>query len=59
MAKIRVTSVDIENGDAETVDIEDNFVLVCAGNKYLAHEQIYANGTTVLTIKTGKPDANS
>lgn len=55
--KIRVTSTDIETGDEETVEIEDNFVLVCAGNRYLAHENIYGNGTTQLTIKTREPEA--
>lgn len=54
MKKIRVTVEDLETGDKESAEIENDYLLVCAGSRYLAHINAFANGTTVLTIK-GEP----
>lgn len=51
---IRVTITDTENGDTETAEIWNDYLLIAAGNRYLAHVQEHASGTTVLTIKTNK-----
>lgn len=56
-AKIKVTVEDL-SGEQETssAEIEDDYILVCAGDKYLAHVQTYPkSGTTVLTVKRKSP----
>ncbi|MEM9710632.1 MAG: hypothetical protein AAGA17_00330 [Actinomycetota bacterium] len=40
---------DIE--DVQSIDIEDDYVLVCAGTCYQASVQTYPNGTHVITVK--------
>ena len=52
---IRVTTTDLLKGEPETIEIWDNFVLVCAGSAYLDSIQVHANGTVQLTIKDVKP----
>lgn len=55
-AKIRVTVEDM-SGEQETsvAEVEDDYILVCAGKVYLSHIQTYPkSGTTVLTIKREK-----
>ncbi len=52
---IRVTVTDTENGDTETQEIENNHIVVTAGNHYIAGVQRYGNGTAVYTIKVRKP----
>lgn len=48
---IRVTVRDLENGDEESCDIENDYVVTVAGNAYVAHTSVHANGTHVITIK--------
>lgn len=48
---IRVTATDLETGDSESVVINNNYVLICAGDRYQSGVQRHANGTTVLTVK--------
>ena len=49
---IKVTVTDPETGEVlgEQV-IEDDYMVICAGNRYLAGTQAHANGTHVLTVK--------
>ncbi len=57
MAGIKVTALDLENGDtAEQVIQPGQYNLVVADPLYLAGERHYANGTIVLTLKRGEPD---
>lgn len=39
-----------------STDLENNYLVICAGNRYVAHEQKYANGTVIITIKREKAD---
>jgi len=49
---IRVTVLDTESGDTETREIDNDYILICAGTCVLAHTNTYpAKGTHVLTIK--------
>lgn len=48
--KVRVTCED-DQGEPESQLIENDYVLVCAGNRYLDGVVAHANGTVVLTIK--------
>ncbi len=48
---IRVSVVDLETGAGESQVIDNNYVLITAGNRYLEHENVYSNGTAVLTVK--------
>lgn len=49
---IKVTVTDPETGEVLGEQIvEDNYLLICAGNRYLHHENLHANGTAVLTVK--------
>ena len=49
---IKVTVTDPDTGEVlgEQV-IEDDYMVICAGNRYLAGTQAHANGTHVLTVK--------
>lgn len=57
---VKVTVTDPETGEvlAEQV-VENDYVLVCAGNRYAAHVTAHANGTTVLTVKVATPERAS
>lgn len=51
----RVTATDLDSGESEMMEIgPDQFIVICGGDRFLAHEQINANGTNVITIKTYK-----
>ena len=52
---IRVTVTDEETGDTESVVIDNDYVVTCAGSCYVHYTQAHANGTHVLTIKGRKP----
>lgn len=57
MAVIEVTVRDPETGDEESRAIEDDYILVCAGDHYLHHTQKHpTTGAVVLTIKRRKED---
>ena len=51
---VRVTATDLETGESESVVIDNDYVLICAGDRYQSGVQRHANGTTVLTVKTRK-----
>lgn len=51
---IRVTVLDEETGDTETMRIGDGpegYVVTCGPGCDVTHTQKYANGTVVITIK--------
>lgn len=51
---VKVTVSDPDSGEVLGEQIVSNdYVLVCAGSRYLASTQAHANGTHVLTIKRG------
>lgn len=52
---IRVTVEDLDTGETETTVFFDDYMLICAGNRYLAHTNHFPGvGTTVLTVKTDR-----
>lgn len=51
MKGIRVTVKDLETGKEESKEIVDDYILITAGNRYLAHTNAFGNGTHVLTVK--------
>lgn len=53
----RVTATDVSTGESESVVIENDFIVITDGTRYLDGVQVYGNGTTVVTIKTGTPPA--
>lgn len=56
---IKVTVEDTENGERdETVLSPDGYVVVCSGRAYVDHEQVYANGTRIVTVKRRAGAAN-
>lgn len=55
---IRVTVEDLESGESQSKEIENDYILVCAGNYYLAHANEYPrSGTVQLTIKKDRKDS--
>lgn len=48
---IQVTVTDTDTDESETCTIEDNYVLITAGTCYVAHTNLHANGTHVITVK--------
>ena len=53
----KVTAVDIDSGETESVEIgPKSYVVICGGDRYIAHKQTDANGTTIVTIKTHDGD---
>jgi hypothetical protein len=55
MPGTKVTADDGQ-GEPETIEVEDDYVIVCDGDCYVAHCQVYpGTGTHQLTIKKGKP----
>ena len=55
MTGTRVTSTDPDSGDTETVVIENGYVVVCDGDKYIDGFTVNTRpGTVVVTIKTRK-----
>lgn len=53
---VLVTVEDRKAGTIETVKVQDDYLLITQGNRYLDGIQSYpTTGTTVLTIKTGTP----
>ena len=51
-AAIKVTVSDPDSGEVLGEQIVDNdYVLICAGNRYVSNTDAHANGTHVVTIK--------
>jgi hypothetical protein len=49
---IKVTVTDPDTGEVLGERVIDNdYMVICAGNRYLAGTQAHANGTHVLTVK--------
>lgn len=49
---IKVTVSDPETGEVfESRILDNDFMVLCAGNRYLDGVQAHANGTQVLTVK--------
>ena len=54
---IRVTVEDTETGETSYETIDNDYCVICAGNKFVDTIQTYPKaGTTVVTIKTAKPE---
>ena len=51
---IRVTATDLETGESQSAVIDDNYALICAGNRYQSGIQYHANGTVTLTVSVRK-----
>lgn len=51
---IEVTVRDTETGETTQRTIIDDYIVICAGNRYLAHTQTYRSGTHQLTIKVDR-----
>ena len=51
---IRVTATDLETGESQSAVIDNNYALICAGNRYQSGIQYHANGTVTLTVKVRK-----
>lgn len=52
---IRVTVSDPKTGEVlGERTIQNDYILICAGNRYLDGQVHHANGTVVLTLKTIK-----
>lgn len=47
----RVTCEDLDTGETDSVVIEDDYCLVTDGRVELAHQTMFVNGTTTLTLK--------
>jgi hypothetical protein len=47
---IRVTVEDLESGETETTEIENDYVLVCAGTVYLERTTLMPDGSAELTV---------
>lgn len=49
---IKVTVSDPDTGEVlGEQTIENDYVLICAGNRYVANTNAHANGTHVITVK--------
>ncbi len=51
---IRITVEDLETGEQEQTEIENDYVIITAGDYFLDGIVSYRNGTVVLTVKKGK-----
>jgi hypothetical protein len=52
----RVTCEDVTTGEKETTVIKDNYVVITDGRYYVAHQNLHANGTAVITLKKAAVD---
>ena len=54
----RVTATDLDCGESETVVIENDYLVICDGDRYVDGVQVYpGTGTAVITVK--RKGANS
>lgn len=52
-----VRTTDLRDGSYEETHLDPgNYVIVCAPGCYIAHENVYSNGTVVVTIKRPKEE---
>ena len=54
--KVRVVVTDIETGDTSSAEIEDDYIIICAGTCDVSYFQVCKNGTHQLTVKGRKVD---
>lgn len=55
-AMLRVTVEDLETGEKETLDVPaGDYVMLTTAPAYVAHTNVFANGTHVVTIKGRTP----
>lgn len=54
MTGTRVTATNLATGESQTVELRDDYVVVCDGDRYVDGMQIYGNGTVVVTLKLGR-----
>ncbi len=54
MTGTRVVCTDLDTGESDEAVIEDDYVLVCDGDRYLDSVVSHADGTVVLTVKVAK-----
>lgn len=58
MSKVRVIVEDLDDAEKEreVVELEDDYVIICAGSCHVEHVNTFpASGTHVLTVKGAKP----
>jgi hypothetical protein len=49
---IRVTATDVETGATDEQMLKPgSYLVICVEPAYVAHEQVHANGTRVVTVK--------
>ena len=51
---IKITVEDTESGETATREIENDVVVIAAGDHYVDGIQKYANGTQIYTIKVDR-----
>lgn len=57
---IKVTVTDPDTGEVLGEQIlDDDYMVLCAGSRYVAHTAAHANGTHVLTIKSDAHNGSS
>ena len=50
--RIRVVATDLLTGEEESCEIQDDYVLICAGSAYRAHVEVQpVTGIHVITVK--------
>jgi hypothetical protein len=55
---LRVTVVDPDTGDTETIHLpDDDYVIICGSKRRVAHTQVYKTGTHIITVKPVTSDA--
>lgn len=47
----KVTCTDLYTGESDSKVIENDYVVVCDGNRYVYHIDAHASGTHVITIR--------
>lgn len=52
--RIRVTATDLDTLESSTVEIADDYVLICAGTCYREYVEDHFDGTHVITVKGRK-----
>ena len=53
-AAVKITVTDPDSGEVLGEQLlNDDYTVICAGDRYLAHTNAHANGTHVVTIKRG------
>lgn len=53
-ARIRVTATDLDTLESSTIEITDDYVLICAGTCYREYVEDHFDGTHIITVKGRK-----